>query len=179
MAEQNTSSTDTSRTRTTSTGASHAQARSMRGQESGRAAEHSPQSGNTRLVDRVKESASQQLATQKDRGVDAIGSVAQAVRSTTQKLRDDRHDALAGYLDKAAEQIETWSQRLREKDVDELIGDLQRLARRQPAVFIGSAFAIGLVGARFLRSSGQQANYSYRSESRRAQFGGGYGRSHA
>ena len=38
-------------------------------------------------------------------------------------------------------------------DVDELVGDVQRLARRQPAVFVGSAFAVGLISARFLKSS--------------------------
>jgi hypothetical protein len=42
---------------------------------------------------------------------------------------------------------------LRKKDVQQLMQDAQRLARRQPALFIGSAFALGLVAARFLKSS--------------------------
>ena len=105
------------------------------------------------IVNRVKESATAQLTNQKDRGTDALGSVAQAVRSSTQRLRDEQHDTIAGYVDKAADQIDSWSRRLKEKDIDELLTDVQRLARRQPAVFIGSAFAIGLLGARFLKSS--------------------------
>ena len=123
------------------------------------------------IVDRVKESATAQLTNQKDRGTDALGTVAQAVRSSTQRLRDEQHDTIAGYVDKAADQIESWSRRLKEKDIDELMTDVQRLARRRPAVFIGSAFALGLVGARFLKSSRPQNEYGYGSESRRRSYG--------
>jgi len=126
----------------------------------------------TGIVDRVKQSATEQLTNQKDRGIDALGSVAQAVRSSTQRLRDEHHDAIAGYVDKAADQIENWSRQLKEKDIDELVTDVQRLARRQPVVFIGSAFVLGLAGARFLKSSRQQNEYGYGSESRRGTFGG-------
>jgi hypothetical protein len=42
---------------------------------------------------------------------------------------------------------------LRNKDVGELFQDAQRLARRQPVAFVGAAFVLGLVGARFLKSS--------------------------
>lgn len=126
----------------------------------------------TGMVDRVKQSATAQLTNQKDRGTDALGSVAQAVRSSTQRLRDEHHDEIAGYVDKAADQIEHWSRRLKEKDIDELVTDVQRLARRQPAVFIGSAFVLGLAGARFLKSSRQQNEYGHGSESRRGIYGG-------
>lgn len=127
--------------------------------------------GSGGIVNRVKESATAQLTNQKDRGTDALGSVAQAVRSSTQRLRDEQHDTIAGYVDKAADQIDSWSRRLKEKDIDELLTDVQRLARRQPAVFIGSAFALGLVGARFLKSSRQQNEYGQGSESRRSMYG--------
>jgi hypothetical protein len=124
------------------------------------------------IVNQIKDSATAQLTSQKDRGTDALGRVAEAVRSSTQKLRDERHDTIASYVDKAADQIETWSRRLREKDVNELLSDVQRLARRNPAVFIGSAFALGLVGARFLKSSRQGNEYGYGDESRRTLYGG-------
>jgi hypothetical protein len=123
------------------------------------------------IVNHLKESATAQLTTQKDRGTDALGRVAAAVRSSTQKLREERHETIATYADKAANQIENWSRRLREKNVDELMSDVQRLARRQPMVFIGSAFALGLVGARFLKSSRQLNEYGYGTESRRTRYG--------
>jgi hypothetical protein len=169
MAEPNISSTGSSTANT-----------ATRNDAQGRPAGGSRQSGQQHssaerggIVDRVKESATAQLTNQKNRGIDVLGSVTQAVRSSTQKLRDQRHDTIASYVDKAASQIESWTQRLKEKDIDELMNDVQQLARRRPAVFIGSAFALGLVAARFLKSSRQQNEYDYRSDSRRARYGGG------
>jgi hypothetical protein len=104
-------------------------------------------------VGRVRERASAQIATQKDRATDGLGTIAQAVRRSTQELRGGSHDTLAEYVDQAADQLERFSGHLKNKDVSELLRDAQQLARRRPGVFIGSAFALGLIGARFLKSS--------------------------
>jgi hypothetical protein len=101
----------------------------------------------------MRDSAASQLTAQKDRATDQLGSVARAVRSSTQQLREQHQDAAAGYVDQIADHIERLSQGLRQKNLTELLDDAQRLARRQPAVFIASAFALGLVAARFLKSS--------------------------
>jgi hypothetical protein len=130
------------------------------------------------VIDRVKESATARLTTQKDRGTEALGSITQAVRSSSQRLRDEKHETIAAYVDQAADQIETWSRRIKEKDLAELVTDVQRLARRQPAVFIGSAFALGLLGARFLKSSGPDDDLG-NDDSLRARYGGGTRRSAA
>jgi hypothetical protein len=52
--------------------------------------------------------------------------------------------------------MERFTNRLKETDVGELFDDAQQFARRNPAMFIGSAFALGLVAARFLKSSGNR-----------------------
>lgn len=125
------------------------------------------QGGNTHtggIVDRVRERAAAELSTQKDRAFDGLGTVAQAVRQSTQQLRDQQHGTLATYVEQAADQLERVARQLREKDLGELVDDAQRLARRQPAVFIGSAFALGLVGARFLKSSSRRAQNEYRGD---------------
>src|SRR5215213_8025854 len=93
----------------------------------------------TGLMDRVRESATSQLGAQKDRATDGIGSVAQAVRQSTQHLRDNQHDTIAQYVEQAANQLEQFSTRLKQKDVSELLRDAQDLAKKRPAVFIGSA----------------------------------------
>lgn len=113
--------------------------------------EGSPTRGG--IVAQVKERATAQLSTQKDRATDGLGSIAQAVRQTTGKLREDQQDMVAQYVEKAADQIERLSNSLREKDVNELLQDAQRVARQQPALFIGGSFAVGLLAARFLKSS--------------------------
>ena len=107
----------------------------------------------TGMVDRMKDRAAAQINSQKDRATDGLGTVAQAVRQSTQQLRDQHHETVASYVEQAADQIERLSQRLRQKDIGSLLGDAQQLARRQPALFIGSAFALGVICARILKSS--------------------------
>src|SRR5690349_23385539 len=109
--------------------------------------------GGTKLMDKVRQGATSQLSTQKNKATDGIGTVANAVRQASQQLRTQHHETIAEYIDQAAGQIEQFSTRLHDKDIGELVHDAQDFARRRPAVFIGSAFAIGLVAARFLKSS--------------------------
>ena len=108
------------------------------------------------IVGRVRDSANNQLTRQKDRATDSLGSVAQAVRQSTNQLREQRHETIAQYIEQAANQLDRLSSRLREKNVNELVDDAQRFARQRPALFIGSAFALGLIGARFLKSSAER-----------------------
>jgi len=105
------------------------------------------------IVERVRERAGAQLTTQKDRATDGIGTIARAVRRTTQELREERHETLAEYVERAADQLERLSSGLKNRDVGDLFRDAQKMARRQPVMFVGSAFALGLLGARFLKSS--------------------------
>ena len=101
----------------------------------------------------VKERAAAQLDTQKSRATDGLSAITGAVRQTTAQLRTDHHEGLADYVDRAADQLDRFSTAIREKDVDELLRDARHFARRQPAVFIGGSFAVGLLAARFLKSS--------------------------
>jgi hypothetical protein len=114
------------------------------------------------LADRVRERAEAQLSTQKDRATDGLGSIAQAVRGSTQQLREQRYDVVAKFVEQAADQLEQISTRLKERDVRDLLDDVQQFARRQPAVVVGSAFAIGIAAARFLKSSPPDNDYGAR-----------------
>lgn len=105
------------------------------------------------VMDRVRSTATEQLSNQKTRATDGLGSMARAVRQTAQPLRDNQQDAIAQYVEEAADKIERMSTQLRDKDVTELVSDAQRFARQHTAVFIGSAFAVGVLAARFLKSS--------------------------
>lgn len=126
------------------------------------------------LMDRVREGATAQLSSQKERATDGLGSLAQAVRQSTQPFRDQKQDVIAQYIERAADQLEGFSARLRDRDINDLVGDVQQFARRQPAMFIGAAFAAGVLAARFLKSSG--GNRGYRPGSggndRHAAYGG-------
>lgn len=115
--------------------------------------------GQQTFAGRLRDKAGERLSTQKTRATDGIASVAQAIRQSTARLRDERHDSIAEYVDRGAEQLERLSGYLQQKDAAELWSDAQRFARRRPAVFIGSAFVAGLVAARFLKSSSPSRQY--------------------
>jgi hypothetical protein len=129
--------------------------------------------GDAGLVDKIRTAASAQLSTQKDRATDTLGSVAQAIRQSTQTFRDQRQDTLAEYVERAADHVDRLSARLRDRDVSRLIDDTQQFARRQPALFIGAAFTAGMLAARFLKSSGRAGNDR---DWRRPAGEGGHGR---
>ena len=118
------------------------------------------------VMDRVRSTATAQLSTQKNRATDGLGSIAHAVRQTTQPLRENQQDTIAQYVDKAADGIERLAVQLRDKDVSELVADVERFAKRQPAVFIGTTFAIGLLAARFLKSTREHSADSVRNDVR-------------
>jgi hypothetical protein len=108
---------------------------------------------STGMVDRVRQTAAAQLTTQKTRATEALGSVADALRQSSQPLRDNNQATLADYAGKAADQLEQFSTRVGERDLTELMNDVNGFARRQPALFVGAAFAAGVLAARFLKSS--------------------------
>jgi ElaB/YqjD/DUF883 family membrane-anchored ribosome-binding protein len=108
------------------------------------------------FMDRLRESTTSQLSRQKERATDGLGSAAQAVRQSTEQLRQEQHETIAQYVGQAADQLERLSTRLKEKNVEDFVADAQQFARQRPALFIGSAFAIGVIGGRFFKSSAER-----------------------
>ncbi|MEO8285502.1 MAG: hypothetical protein ABI670_03585 [Chloroflexota bacterium] len=114
-----------------------------------------------KVVDQVRESASSQISTQKDRAAETIGTLAGAIRDTGTQLQEKDQGTLAEYTGKVADQIEQFSNYLQNKDMGDIVAEVERFARRQPAIFLGGAFALGMLGARFLKSSTPQAQPQY------------------
>jgi ElaB/YqjD/DUF883 family membrane-anchored ribosome-binding protein len=126
------------------------------------------------LMDKLRNGAASQLGVQKDRATEGVSSVAQAVRQSTQQLRDNRHETIAQYVEQAVDRVEQFADRLKEKDVDELVRDAQQFARRNPALFVGAAFGVGVVAARFLKSSSRHTAASGGSWRERTNVSGAY-----
>jgi hypothetical protein len=101
------------------------------------------------------------LNGQKDRAAEGLGSVADALRQTSDQLRgQDQTLPVHQYISSAADQVERFSGYLRSTNTREMVQRLEQFAREQPAVFLGSAFMLGLLGARFLKSSGREISGS-------------------
>lgn len=96
------------------------------------------------------------LDSQKDRAAEGLGNVAQTLRQTSDQLREqNKGAAVHEYIASAADQVDRLSEFLRSTNVNQMVNQVEQFARRQPALFLGGAFVIGLIGARFLKSSGQ------------------------
>ena len=105
------------------------------------------------VAGQVTQSAERQLAGGKERAAEAIGHLAEALRETRGQLRAKEMPVVQDYLGRAASQVEELARYLQRKNMRQVVGDLESFARREPVLFLGSAFVIGLVGGRFLKSS--------------------------
>ncbi|MGI8914023.1 MAG: hypothetical protein ACR2JY_09655 [Chloroflexota bacterium] len=112
------------------------------------------------VADQAKQQALSQASTQKDHAASSLDAVAQALRQSGDQLRDNQQDPLANLAGTAAHQVEQFSGYVRNTDVTEMIRDVEQFARRQPAAFLGGAFTLGVLAARFLKSSSQNATTS-------------------
>jgi hypothetical protein len=109
------------------------------------------------VLDRATEQVASRLDMGKEYVVETMTGVAQALRQTGQHLREEgSQPMLAQYVDRGAEQVERFGGYLRRRDTGELVADVEGFARRQPMVFAGGAFALGMLAVRFLRSGSQR-----------------------
>lgn len=97
--------------------------------------------------------AKSQLAAQKDRAAEGLGGVAHALRLTGRQLESRDELGVTGLIDRAADSVDAVAWYLRDRSFGELARDVERFARREPALFLGGAFVAGLIGGRFLKSS--------------------------
>lgn len=108
----------------------------------------------------VAEKATSTIKEQKSNLSSGLAGVADSIRQVGENLRtspDEKNpvtDLTAKYGDTIADQIERVSTYFDKKDFQEIVRDVEVFARRQPALFIGAAFAAGLLATRFLKSSG-------------------------
>lgn len=105
------------------------------------------------VVNQVQEQAKSQITQQKDRVAQSIGGIALALRQTSQNMQNVDQAGVAQYVDTVAERFEQASSFLKDKDLPEIVEEIEDFAAREPVLFLGGAFALGLVAARFLKSS--------------------------
>lgn len=116
------------------------------------------------VVDQAQQQAKSMLTDQKERAAEGLGSVAQAIRQTGENLRGQDQGSVAQYVEQLADQVERFSHQLRDRELDQFFYDAQNFARRQPGLFLGGAFALGVFLARFVKSSSQASQTYYPGE---------------
>jgi hypothetical protein len=134
------------------------------------------QQATSDVVDRVTGTAQQQVGTQVNtqlgRGAEMLDQVSRAIRQTGEQMRGEQPQ-IAGLADTAAQQVDRVGQYLRGTDFQGVVRGAEDFARRQPAVFLGGALALGLVASRFLKASPSDGQSRYGGQ--RGSQSGGYG----
>jgi hypothetical protein len=92
------------------------------------------------------------LDNEKNRAAEGINSIADVIRRTGNELRPT-NESLATLVESTGDQIRRFADGIRQRGTHELMNDVADFGRRQPALFIGSAFIVGLGLARFLKAS--------------------------
>ncbi len=129
------------------------------------------------VAEEAKHVVENQLASQKGRVVDGLGGVAQALRQVSGAAQKPEHElspAMLPYIEKAADQVDKVSAYFDKKSLGEVARDVEDFARREPAMFLGGEFVLGLLGGRFLKASPRPANSGSSRSSQSAQRGGGF-----
>lgn len=106
-----------------------------------------------------RQKAEGQIAVQKERAADQLEGVSRALRHTGGQLREQDQASFGNYAEQAAGQTDRLSRFLHDKEAEQLVGEVEDFARNKPAVFLGGAFALGALAARFVKSSAGQREY--------------------
>ena len=103
------------------------------------------------VANQAREQVSTQFEARKDKAVETMTSVATAIRETSDKLKGV--GPLGEAAGRAADGIEKVADFFEGKQIGDVVRDVESFAKREPALFIGAAFALGVLGGRFLKSS--------------------------
>jgi hypothetical protein len=111
------------------------------------------------VTETAKSQAQSMLASQKQTVADDLSHMSKALHSTSDQLQSQNLGPVAGVVDTAAQRIDDVSGYLRNTDLDQMLQDAENIARRNQMLFLGGTFALGLLAARFLKSSAPRPSY--------------------
>jgi hypothetical protein len=123
----------------------------------------------TQAVSEIKEQATTTFFAQRDRAVEMLNALASALKTTSQNLADEAKSGaqeqsavatLGPLVDDVADRIAHSAEFLREKDMSGLMREAQTLARKQPVLFLGAMFGIGVAGARMFKGMNESGDSS-------------------
>ncbi|MHB0859594.1 MAG: hypothetical protein ACYC5M_18780, partial [Anaerolineae bacterium] len=110
------------------------------------------------VADTAGQTARSTFYSQRTNAASMLGTIAHALHETSGQLRNEDQESVARLADQVADQVERFSSSVRDTDLDQIMGSVQDFARRRPEMFLGGAFTLGLLAARFLKSSGRKAS---------------------
>lgn len=116
------------------------------------------------LASRAADIGIQQADRGRTQAAEGIDQVVQSIRRVSTDMQGEQ-PAIANAALTAADQAERVAQYLRQTDARQIISSVEDVARRQPMLFIGGAFLVGIAASRFIKAAGggQPTTRTYRS----------------
>jgi hypothetical protein len=120
------------------------------------------------LAERATDIGIRQADRGRQQAASGIDQVAKTIRRVSTDMQTEQPQ-IANVGLGAADQAERIAQYLRETDARQIIGTVEDVARRQPLLFLGGAFLLGVAASRFIKAAGGigsgQSQRGYRSGS--------------
>lgn len=108
------------------------------------------------LKDAAGSRVREQIDSRSTQAGEQLGSVAAAMRKTGEQMRSEGNAMPAKYVDQASERLERLGSYLARSDSDQLLREVEEFGRRRPWAVALAGGVVGLVAARFLKSSGRR-----------------------
>ena len=102
------------------------------------------------IAERAGSMGLQRADQAREMAADGIGQLADTVRRVSSETQQPM---IADVASTAADQAERLAGFLRETDAREIVANVQDVARRQPLLFVGGAFVLGLAASRFIKAA--------------------------
>ncbi|HEX5040389.1 MAG TPA: hypothetical protein VFW95_09660 [Candidatus Limnocylindria bacterium] len=117
------------------------------------------------LAERASDIGFQQADKVADQAANGVTQVADSIRRVSLEMQTEQ-PAISNLAETAAEQADRIASYLRENDARQMLNAVEDAARRQPLLFLGGAFVLGVAASRFLKAGGSQTRpVGYRSYS--------------
>jgi len=106
-------------------------------------------------TDSVRQRMREQVDQRSTQAGGQVRSTAQALRSTSERLREEGQHGPARATARAADQAEKLGGYLERSDADRILHDAEDFGRRQPMAVAAIGLALGFAASRFLKASGR------------------------
>jgi len=100
----------------------------------------------------LRDAATRQVEGRKDELAGRVEGLAETVHRAADEMRD-RETWLADVMDRGSDELVHLAKVVRTRSISDLATEVERFARRQPALFAGATFALGFALARFAKAS--------------------------
>jgi hypothetical protein len=98
----------------------------------------------------------EQVDTRSTQAGEQVSSMADALRRTSQQLREEGKEQPASMIEQGAQRAEQLGGYLQRIDSDTLLRDVESFGRRRPWAMAAGAAVVGFAASRFLRASSER-----------------------